>query len=57
MGRTPDFLYAALDRSQYAVPASRDRMKLIDSNKPNRKFGERGLSSCSVMRIPQARLP
>jgi hypothetical protein len=46
MGRTPDFLYAALDRSQYAVPASptaprgkRDRRKLIDSSKPNRKYG------------------
>jgi hypothetical protein len=30
--RDPDFLYAALDTTVCAVPASRDRMNCIDAN-------------------------
>jgi hypothetical protein len=35
----PDFLYAALDTSAYAAFFTESRMKLIDSNKLNRKSG------------------
>ncbi len=34
---TPDFLYAALDTSAYAVPARRDRTRVIDSTELHRK--------------------
>jgi hypothetical protein len=35
----PDFLYAAPARSAYAAFFTESRMRLVDSNKPNRKSG------------------
>ena len=36
----PDFLYAALDATAYAVPANRDRKKRAGATKLHRKPGE-----------------
>lgn len=37
--QAPDFLYAALDKSAYAFLASRDCMRLSESDKLHRKSG------------------
>jgi hypothetical protein len=38
----PDLLYAAPPMVACAVPASRDRMKFVDPDRPNRKSGGMG---------------
>jgi hypothetical protein len=39
--QVPDFLFAALDTTACAVPASRDRMKLANVNQILRKSGSK----------------
>jgi hypothetical protein len=40
---SPDLLYAALDTTACAVPASRDRMNFANADQLPRKSGGRGL--------------